>query len=117
MTAAEGRGPRSGWQRVRPVLMLVLLVATGWALAQQAPAMSRALATTQVHWGWMAAATAVVLATYALLIQGWRLLLGGWGGTRARSSLPPHCIPRARWKVFSTRGRASVWGTWHWVQK
>ena len=78
MTAAEGRRTRSGWQRVRPVLMLVLLIATGWALAQQAPAMSRALATTQVHWGWMAAATAVVLATYALLIQGWRLLLGGF---------------------------------------
>ena len=81
MTAAEGRRTRSGWQRVRPVLMLVLLIATGWALAQQAPAMSRALATTQVQWGWMAAATAVVLATYALLIQGWRLLLAGWGGT------------------------------------
>ena len=80
MAAAETRPARSGWQRARPVLVLVLLGATGWALAQQAPAMARALATTQVRWGWIAAATAVVLATYALLIQGWRLLLGGWGG-------------------------------------
>ncbi len=28
-----------------------------------------------------------------------------------------HAWSRARWKVFSTSGLASVCGTWHWVQK
>jgi uncharacterized membrane protein YbhN (UPF0104 family) len=43
-----------------------------------------AFATTRLRWGLVTLAALVVLATYALLIEGWRLVLGTMGGTLGR---------------------------------
>lgn len=70
-----------GWRRWgRPALMVVLLAATGWALVSQGPPLAAAFRGVTVRWGGISLATGIVLATYAALIQGWRMLLGGWGG-------------------------------------
>lgn len=75
------RDSEGGWrQRTRAVLLVVLLTATGWALASQWPAMADALRRTTVQWGGIAVATVLVLGTHAGLVQAWRLLLQGWGG-------------------------------------
>ncbi len=67
-----------------PVVRFVLLGVTfgfiAWALAAQWDTMRAAAQDLKVGWGWVLAASSVVLATYALLIQSWRLLLRGWGG-------------------------------------
>lgn len=67
-----------------PALKLLLLVLTGvfiaWALHGQWTEMRASARDLRVEWRWIAAASATVLAVYALLIQSWRLLLRGWGG-------------------------------------
>lgn len=71
----------NGWRRgIRPALVLVLLAATAWALVGQWDALAQAMRGTSVQWGWLGAATLLILCTYATLIQAWRLLLHGWGG-------------------------------------
>lgn len=80
MSAVATPGSAGWWRRVKPVLAALLLAATVWALAGQWAPMMRALRGTSVQWGWIGAATLLVLATYALLVQAWRMLLGGWGG-------------------------------------
>ncbi len=68
-------------------LKLLLLVLTGafiaWALHSQWTAMRASARELQVTWRWIIAASVVVLAVYAMLIQSWRLLLQGWGGELA----------------------------------
>lgn len=62
-------------------LLLVTLGFIGWSFASQWDAMVLAVDQVEVRWGWILAASLMVLSTYALLIQGWRLLLAGWGTT------------------------------------
>jgi len=38
-------------------------------------------AAIELRWHYIAAASAIVLATYAALIQSWRVLMSGWGST------------------------------------
>jgi hypothetical protein len=70
--------------RVRRLLQSLLLLITfasiAWALAGQWSELQRAARDVTVQWRWVFAASAVVLATYAMLVQSWRMLLGGWGG-------------------------------------
>lgn len=67
-----------------PVLKVLLLLLTGsfiaWALHGQWTEMRASARDIRVEWRWVAAASATVLAVYALLIQSWRTLLRGWGG-------------------------------------
>ncbi len=67
-----------------PALKLLLLLLTGifiaWAIHDQWNEMRASAREVQVEWRWIVAASAAVLAVYAMLIQSWRLLLRGWGG-------------------------------------
>ena len=62
-----------------------LLIGTGgfitMALAEQWGAMRHSAQALTPRWSWIAAASLLVLATHALLVQAWRQLLAGWGGT------------------------------------
>jgi hypothetical protein len=70
--------------RVRLGLLLLAFAGLAWAFAGQwrelqdaTRASARALAP---DWSWIALASLIVLATHAMLVQSWRLLLAGWGG-------------------------------------
>lgn len=60
----------------------VFAAAIVWAAARslsgQWSAAADRLATLTIGWGWIAAATALVLLTYVLLIETWRRMLSGW---------------------------------------
>jgi uncharacterized membrane protein YbhN (UPF0104 family) len=51
------------------------------AIATQWSALREAAASAHPRWGYIALSCALVLANYALLIQAWRVLLLGWGGS------------------------------------
>jgi uncharacterized membrane protein YbhN (UPF0104 family) len=51
------------------------------ALVSQWGALQEAAASARPRWGYIALSCALVLANYALLIQAWRVLLQGWGGS------------------------------------
>lgn len=81
--------PRNGStrRRARTTFLVVLLGISAWFFAHSLGAHwgeFRAAATTlRPDWLRTAAASALVLATYALLVQSWRALVGGWGGRLA----------------------------------
>lgn len=60
--------------------MLALVGAALWALRGQLPSIVAVARSTHPHWGLVAAASAIVLLTYALLIESWRRVLGELGG-------------------------------------
>jgi uncharacterized membrane protein YbhN (UPF0104 family) len=51
------------------------------ALVSQWGALQEAAASARPRWGYIGLSCALVLANYALLIQAWRVLLAGWGGS------------------------------------
>ncbi len=65
---------------VRRTLLLVTFAFIAWELRRHWAEVQAAPATLVLHWGWIATASAIVLLTYAALIQSWRMLLGGFGG-------------------------------------
>jgi uncharacterized membrane protein YbhN (UPF0104 family) len=85
MTNAAPWRERGVWHH--PALKVAVLLLTGlfiaWALHGQWTDMRASARAVRVDWRWIAAASATVLAVYALLIQSWRLLLRGWGGELA----------------------------------
>jgi len=68
------------WMAVQAVLLIATLVWIARALAHQWDEIRAVAAATELQWGWILLASLIVLATYAMLIQSWRLLLAGWGG-------------------------------------
>jgi uncharacterized membrane protein YbhN (UPF0104 family) len=77
--------PRSLLRTLRWVLLLALLVAALWALRGQWPAILEVLRTTRPRWGLVALSALLVLSTYALLIETWRLVLHALGATLSRA--------------------------------
>jgi uncharacterized membrane protein YbhN (UPF0104 family) len=74
--------PCARWRRlVRGGLLAVTGGFIVWSLVQQWDAMRQSAGALHPHWGWIAAASLLVLGTHALLVQAWRQLLAGWGGT------------------------------------
>ncbi|AMW04905.1 lysylphosphatidylglycerol synthase domain-containing protein [Gemmatimonas phototrophica] len=67
----------------RGLLLLVTFCFIGYTLSTQWAEVQQSARALDVQWGWIGAASVVVLATYAMLIQSWRMLLAGWGGTLA----------------------------------
>lgn len=65
---------------VRLVLMTISFGYIGWAFAGQWQEMRTAARDLSIDWPWIGLGTVIVLATYAALIQSWRMLLAGWGG-------------------------------------
>lgn len=69
------------WRLVQAVLLAALLVWIGRELVQQRDALRAAAGALRLRWPLIIAASALVLVTYAALIQSWRLLMAGWGTT------------------------------------
>jgi uncharacterized membrane protein YbhN (UPF0104 family) len=68
------------WTVVQAILLVITLAWVGRALARQWDDVRAVAMATNLHWGWITLASVMVLGTYAILIQSWRLLLAGWGG-------------------------------------
>ena len=71
---------RRVWLAVQALLLVATLGWTARALVRQWDDVRVVAAATDLRWGWIVLASVIVLATYAMLIQSWRMLLGGWGG-------------------------------------
>ncbi len=69
-----------GWTILQVLIVAVVLWWAGSALAHQWDAVRAVAVSTSIRWGWVAAASLVVLATFAALIESWRRLLSGMGG-------------------------------------
>lgn len=73
----------TGWVRLWKLAQLIIIaIALFWAarkIAQQWDALRASLSSMSVHWLWIVLASAIVLFTYGMLIQSWRLLLADWG--------------------------------------
>lgn len=67
------------WLVIQVALLIAVFVWAGGALAVQWSDLRAAAASAHVEWTWVIGASLIVLATYAMLIQSWRLLLSGWG--------------------------------------
>jgi uncharacterized membrane protein YbhN (UPF0104 family) len=74
------RAANRWWTITQVLIVAVVLWWAGRALAQQWDAVRAVALHTTIQWVWVAAASLVVLATFAALIQSWRLLLAGMGG-------------------------------------
>lgn len=62
-------------------MVLLLVGAAVWALRGQLPAVVELAKHVRPRWSLVALATLIALATYALLIDNWRRVLGEMGGT------------------------------------
>ena len=82
LQAAPARPPKGSlWRIVQVILAVVLVVFAAWYLWDQWRSASQAHVTFDVHWGWLAAASLLVLATYVFLIEVWRRVLAAFGRT------------------------------------
>lgn len=74
-------------RRVILALQIVVLAAVLYwvftAIAAQWSDVKTTLRQTDIQWRWIGLSSAMVLATYAMLVHSWRMLMTGWG-----SSLP-----------------------------
>jgi uncharacterized membrane protein YbhN (UPF0104 family) len=77
-TGSAGAGRRA-WLALQAAALALMLWFAGRYLVAQWDDLRATARDLKVGWGWVAAASAVVLATYAALIQAWRMLLAGWG--------------------------------------
>lgn len=78
---AAPRRPAFWWRALQVLLLLALFVFIGRAIGEQQDKLREAASTIRVNWSLVAAASAIVLATYAALIQSWRVLMTGWGSS------------------------------------
>jgi len=69
------------WTALQLLLLGALFVFIAREVATQRAALRDAAAAIELRWHYIAAASAIVLATYAALIQSWRVLMSGWGST------------------------------------
>ena len=73
----QGRVLRAAKVAFAAAVLIFIVV----ALVSQWGALQAAAANARPRWGYIALSCALVLANYALLIQAWRVLLEGWGGS------------------------------------
>ncbi len=82
MRPSDARPP-AGSRRWWTVAQIVLLAATAYFVVRAVSGQWDALRDTArditLRWPWILVSVAGVLCVHALLIQTWRLLLGGWG--------------------------------------
>jgi uncharacterized membrane protein YbhN (UPF0104 family) len=65
---------------VRWLLLAITFGFIAWGLSRQWTEVEQSVRSLDIRWPWVLAASGLVLATYAMLIQSWRMLLAGWGG-------------------------------------
>ncbi len=80
---ASVTGKRLLWSALQFLLLGALLVLIAREVVTQADALRAIAASIKIRWWLILAASAIVLATYAALIQSWRLLMSGWGSSLA----------------------------------
>jgi len=73
--------PALWWRAVQLFVLLALFVFIARAMGEQQDTLRVAASAITVNWSLVAAASAIVLGTYAALIQSWRVLMIGWGST------------------------------------
>jgi len=73
--------PAFWWRAVQLLLLLALFVFIARAIGEQQDKLRDAASSIIVNWSLIAAASAIVLVTYAALIQSWRVLMTGWGSS------------------------------------
>lgn len=71
---------RLAWKGAQLLLLAATLYWAATALAKQWNGVRAVAIDTHVQWSWVLLASLIVLATYAALVQSWRMLLAGWGG-------------------------------------
>ncbi len=84
MSTAAGKHPgarRAWWTVLQFALLAVILALVGRELLRMREELRASAAALDIQWSLVAAASLIVLATYAALIQSWRLLMAGWGST------------------------------------
>jgi hypothetical protein len=69
---------RMFWRGVQITLAAIVIVLVARKLIEEWSAVTVAMANARPNWLALAASGVVVLATYALLIETWRVLLRGW---------------------------------------
>jgi glycosyltransferase 2 family protein len=79
--ASSSRKPAVWWRAMQLLLLLALFAFIARAITEQQDALRNATSALRVNWLLVAAASAIVLATYAGLIQSWRILMSGWGSS------------------------------------
>ena len=66
------------WRVVQVALAAIVIALVGIKIAKEWGAVELALDAARPNWLALAASGALVLATYAVLIETWRVLLRGW---------------------------------------
>lgn len=69
---------KSVWTALQIAFVAAVLWFAGHALVRQWSGVQEQLVAARPDWGTVAAATLLVLAAYAVLIQVWRMVLGAW---------------------------------------
>ena len=69
------------WKIAQPLLLIGTLVFVTYALYSRWSDVETAARRTTFHWGWIFAASGIVLATYAMLVESWRLLIRASGAS------------------------------------
>lgn len=99
--------PRSLTRILRWSIVLALMAAALWMLRGQAPDIAAIARSTHPRWGLVAAASAVMLLTYGLLVESWRRILASMGGRLSPGSAAAvwfasnlaRYIPGALWQL------------------
>lgn len=71
---------RNAFRAAQWIFAALVLFFAGRALLAQWSKASARLLHVKIDWGALALASLLVLLTYAILIEGWRRVLGAWGG-------------------------------------
>ncbi|MGH7602694.1 MAG: lysylphosphatidylglycerol synthase domain-containing protein [Gemmatimonadaceae bacterium] len=96
---------RKAFRIAQWIFAAVVLFFAGRTLARQWTTVEPRLFHIQLQWQWILAATALVLLSYLLLIEGWRRVLGAWD-----SELP--LGPAARIWFLSNLGKYVPGNIW-----
>jgi uncharacterized membrane protein YbhN (UPF0104 family) len=85
--ADRGAEPVAWWRRpaFRLALLVVAFLSLAWGFSAQWRDLQAEIATSarqlSISWGYVLLGSALVLLTHATLVQSWRMLLAGWGGS------------------------------------
>jgi uncharacterized membrane protein YbhN (UPF0104 family) len=71
---------RNAFRAAQWIFAALVLFFTGHALLAQWSVASERLLHVKLNWGALALASVLIVFTYAILIEGWRRVLGAWGG-------------------------------------
>ena len=77
--ATRGRW-QPAWRVAQPVLLAITLFYVARAFYLRWDDVRDAARTSDAHWGWILLSSAIVLGTYAVLVESWRLIIRSTGG-------------------------------------